>query len=429
MIRAVRDRLRAGPRAGVLALVTGSAAGQGIALISTPVLARLYSPDAFGIFSYLLAVSLVMTAVATLRLETAIPLARTIDDSRALVRIALVVPVCLALPVAAAVASSHRTLSALAGFDVLPWAWWLLPLVILTAWFNVLSEAAIRDRAYSAIAARTFIQSIGVAAGQAASAAVTRSAGGLLTGQVIGRSFGMLALARTARHLLVRPPAGAARRVARRYWRFPVVLTPSALLNTLGTNLPLILVGAWFGPQAAGYLGLTQRVALAPTVLVAVAVGQVFSGELSSQLRRGAFDNRALYLRTSRRLAIGAATVAAGLLALSGRAFPFVLGDEWAPGGAYARAIALSVAAGFVASPVSSILIAYERVVTNVLLDVSRIALVGGAGVAAYVAGFSAVETLWVMSVAQAVTYAMTWIIGLRVSSDLPSRRSPGQRE
>jgi O-antigen/teichoic acid export membrane protein len=417
IIRATTHRLRSGPRGGVLALVTGSAAGQAIALVSTPLLARLYSPESFGIFSYLFSACAVLTAVASLRFETAIPLAGSVDESRALTRVSISLAVLVSLAAAAVITTSHGAMSDAAGFDILPWAWWVPPLVLLTAWFNVLSQAAIRERAYSKVAARTFVQSLGVAVGQVGSAAITRSAGGLLTGQLIGRSLGILALARTARHLLLRPPAGVARRAIRRYWRFPALLAPSALLNTLGTNLPIILIGAWFGPHAAGYLGLTQRIAMVPTALVAVAVGQVFSGELAARLRDDESDNRRLYLRTSRQLAVGAAAVAAALLLLSDWAFPFVLGDDWASSGGYAEAIALSVGAGFVVSPVSFVFIAYQRILTNVLVDLSRILLVGGFGTAAFVAGFSPVESLWAMSIAQVLNYLITWIIGLKVAA------------
>lgn len=422
-------KLRGSPMGGVLALVTGSAAGQALALLSAPLLSRLYAPDAFGIFSYLFSVSAVLTAIASFRYEQAVPLACDLDEARALTRASLSLAAGFAIVTAGVVAVWHTPFSHAVGFEVLPWAWWLPALIVLTSWFNTLTQAAIRQRAYSAIAATTFMQNVGVATGQLGFAAFTRSAGGLLSGQLVGRSFGILALAKTSRELLPRPPRGTLRATARKFWRFPAVLAPSALLNTLGTSLPLILIGAWFGPQAAGFLGLTQRIAMAPTALVAVAVGQVFSGELSSRLRAGQIDNRRLYLRTSCRLATGGLAVAVVLLLISDWAFPIILGSRWANSGGYAQAIALSVGAGFVVSPVSFVFIAYQRVVSNIVVDLSRVLLVAGLGAIAYFIGLSAVHTVWAMTIGQVVNYALTWAMGLViVRGRHPSkwRRRPG---
>jgi len=355
----------------------------------------------------------VLTAIASLKFDAAIPLVRELDGARALTRTSLQLAAGFAVVTAAAIAVFHVELSKAAGFEILPWAYWLPPLVALTAWFNTLSQTALRQRAYTSVATRTFAQNVGVVSGQIGFATITRSAGGLLSGQVLGRCLGIFALARTSRELLPAPAPGTTRRTLRTYWRFPAVFAPSALLNTLGTNLPLILVGAWFGAQSAGFLGLTQRIALAPAALIAVAVGQVFSGELSSRLRAGQVDNTSMYLRTSSKLALGGITIAAVMLVASGWAFPLILGSQWADSGNYAQAIALSVGAGFVVSPVSYVFIAYQRIVSNILVDISRVALVVIPGVLAHLNGFTAVGTVWVMTAGQFVNYALTWVIGL----------------
>src|SRR5680860_256948 len=116
-------KLGSGLLGGVFALVTGSAAGQALTLISAPLLARLYTPESFGIFSYLFSVCAVLTAIASLRLDVAVPLAHELDEARALTRTSLRLATGFALVTALVVAQFHAELSDLAGFEILPWAY------------------------------------------------------------------------------------------------------------------------------------------------------------------------------------------------------------------------------------------------------------------------------------------------------------------
>lgn len=414
---AVSRRTPTGARRGVLAIVSGSAAGQAIVLLTSPILTRLYSPDSFGIYFYILSICTIVSAVSSLRLDVVIPFASELDEARSLTRASLISAVGFALMSALALLVFHRRFSQGAGFEVFPWAWWAPALILVTSWFVTLNYAALRDRAYTAVATRNLVQSGGVAAWQLSAAFVTNSAGGLLTGQLLGRCLGVVSLARVSRELLVRPAKRSMGRTLRKYWRFPVYFAPSGLLNTLGSALPLILVGAWFGAGFAGYLGLAQRIALAPTALLGNAIGQVFTGELSSRLRDKQYDNRRLYLRTSRKLAIVGAGVGLALLVFAPLAFTLVFGEQWSQAGNFAQAMACSVGLGLVASPTSYVYDAYQKARTNLLLDVSRILLVGGSGIFAHLNGFSAVETVWAMFTGQALNYVLAWPVALHFVS------------
>jgi O-antigen/teichoic acid export membrane protein len=189
------------------------------------------------------------------------------------------------------------------------------------------------------------------------------------------------------------------------------------VLNTLGLPLPIILLSAWYGIQAAGFLGVAQRVTLLPAALIGVAVGQVFCGELTARLRANERDNRRLYLRISARLGLMGSMITVALLVLSRWLFPIILGSNWAQAGAYAQATAVTVGLAFMASPMSYVFIAYQKTVIAVTADVSRIALVCGLGLVSHLSGWSALSTVWMMYGGIAANYVMTWVVGLAVTS------------
>lgn len=404
-----------GARRGFLALVSGTAAGQGLAILAAPVLSRLYSPSAFGVFIFILTISGILAVVASLRLDYAIPLTSSLDEARNLTRASMWSSAIVGALTLAGVVVFDGPLSSFAGFEFLPWGLWLPLLVTLTAVFNILSQAALRSRKYGAVARRTVIQGVGTVVGQLGAAIVSRSPGGLLSGQLLGRSLGIVALARTSKTLLRRADEETPRATMRRYWRFPVVFAPSALINTLGASLPLLVVASRYGVHEAGLLGLTQRLAAVPAALVGVAVGQVFSAEISARIRNGQSHNRDLFLRTAYRLGVLGFVITVGLFTIAPWLLPVALGHRWAGSGGYAEATALVVGVGFVISPLSFVFLAYERVRSLALLDILRVGLVLGPGLLCYELGLSPITAVWAMSAGQLVTYAITWFVALRI--------------
>ena len=76
-------------RRGALAIFGGTAGGQALALVSVPVLTRLYSPANFGGFNVLSSLVAIVGTVAALRFELAVPLPEREQDAHGLVALGL----------------------------------------------------------------------------------------------------------------------------------------------------------------------------------------------------------------------------------------------------------------------------------------------------------------------------------------------------
>lgn len=399
-------------RRGVLSVASGTAAGQAIAALSAPVLTRLFSPEEFGAYSFILALTMIFGTVAALRLEFAVPLTADADEARGIVRTA-----STAVAVSSVVVAIGVGVLLLGGLDqtgISAVSWSLLPLLVaLTGYYALFSQVALREQAYTVVGVRALVQNGGTAAGQFLLSLLTRSAAGLLGGQVIGRILALIGLTRTSRPYFART-AVSHRAVLTRYSTFPLMLAPSALFNLLGTYLPLLIVTHAYGNTAAGNFGVAQQVVLLPAGLVGTAVGQVFIGEFSSRLRDGHGGLTAVANRASRTLSALAVVFTLGVLLFSGPAFPWVFGARWDTADDFARAMAVSVGIGIVVSPLSFLLLAMERAKEVLALDVARVVVVGGAGLASVMAGMDAVSATWVMFAGQALIYIATWLAALR---------------
>ena len=198
---------------------------------------------------------------------------------------------------------------------------------------------------------------------------------------------------------------------------------PSGFLNVLGSQLPMLVVSSRFGATDAGQLAIVMQVAYVPAALVGAAIANVYLAEMSARVRRGETDNRAGYLKATKYLLLPSAAVLALLLVALPIVLPVVLGSSWVEVGQFSQALAISVASGFVVSPLSVVFIVYRRALLNLGLDVLRVALNGLAAIAATVTHQPAVMTVLMMAAAQAATYALTWLCGLSVTSAVGGAR------
>ena len=408
-----RPRLH-GAHRGVAIISASSGAGQLITLLAAPVLARLYSPEAFGSFAVLVSLAAIASTVGAMRLDSAIPLAST-TDAMNLVKTAAVTSVLVAaccIPITALVDWQGANYSPLWGLAVVPYIVWV------TSMYSVLTSYSLRSRNYSAVARRNLLQQGGTAGGQLLVSWWLRSGFGLTLGLAIGRSLGVVSLLRESDLHFRQVKTGRSQAdTLRRYWRFPLVFMPSALLNVGATQIPVLFVASRYGTEAAGNLSQAVMFAAVPAALLGGAVSSVVMAEIALRVRSGEVDQRSRYLRVSRALAPLAVAWFLVLVVVAPRALPVILGPEWTSSGAYAAALAVAVVGGLVASPLSVVFVLYERSVMNVGLDVSRVVVIVVLGMAVWSLGYGPVAAVLAMSIGMGVIYAATWFMGLRVVS------------
>ena len=400
---------------GVAVISTGAVAGQLATFVATPVLARLYSPTSYGIFASLISIVAVASVAGSLRLESAVSIA-TEGDARNLVRISaissLISGLCCAaiLKVIGHEFFSQETVLGPIIVTYLVWA---------TAMYTVLTAFWLRTHQYGAVARRNFLQSLGTATGQLSFARWAPTELGLVLGLTIGRSLALFTLIRN--YPLSPSRAGAAApgltTSLRRYWKFPTIFMPSALLNVVGSQIPLLLVALLYGPDDAGNLAQAIMLGALPAALIGSAISTVFLAELATRVRDGELYQRRRYLKLSRTL-LPLGLVWFLLLALViPRLLPIVLGPGWLLSGSFSLALASSVATGLVVSPLTIVLLIYQRTVLTPAIDLLRVVVVTGVGLGAWAAGFNSVMAVLLMSIGLTCIYVITWFLGLRIVS------------
>lgn len=407
---------------GASALALSAVISQSIALLATPLLARLYTPEAFGYLTLVVSVSGVITPVVALRLESAIMLPRGKSSASALLAAGVVIALTLSI-VSVAVLELSFALGAFTQMAQLPgFSWWVGGASFLSGLFVLLGHFALRSRRYDVVAIRNITQGAATATAQLAFGLTWPTAIGLVIGYVSGRAAGVLPLLRWVRGEVRRFTGRQMRALLVRYRAFPLLFAPAALLNAAALALPAVVIGVWFDVADAGYWGMAERITAVPLVIVGVALGQVVEARIAFNRREGQSGSARYYLRVSG--ALGGASILVGIavLFLASPVVAIVLGPQWEKSVLIMQLLVPMLVTRLVAGPTSKILVVAEWATVNLVLDIVRFVLVCIVLACCRVADASlSVLVIWV-ALAFALIYIVTWCVGLAAARHLDSR-------
>lgn len=419
-IKKLREYVSTGSFARNVTLIAGGTAlGQGVLVLVSPILTRLYQPDDFGLLAVFISIFSILVAVNSLRYELAIPLADDQDTAASLVVLVLALVVLTTIIFGIVFVLFGDQLARLVRVPELSAYTGLLLLSLLGGGFyQALSYWAIRQKAFSPIARTKFAQNFGMAATQLILGLLQAGIGGLLFGHAVGQFGGTLTLARLAwrenRSAVRRVNLASLAEAARRYRRFPLYASWSGLLNVASIQLPTVLITILYGAHVAGWFALGQRVVGLPMALIGTAVGQVYMSRASQIARENRAQLPALYSRAARNLfAVGILPII--ILAVSGTwLFAFVFGADWRTAGEYVQIMSPMFIVQFVVSSLSPTIYVVERQDVQLLWDAARLALVAGVFILSAALQFSPSVCLTLYAITMCITYLILFWLNRR---------------
>lgn len=401
----------------VLTVAGGTAIGQGLLVAASPILTRLYGPEAFGTLAAYMAIVAVLGGIGSLRYELAIVMADDEEQAAGVVGLCLLLVAVTTLLTGVVLGIGSDTVAGWVSAPRLASSMWLVALgtgvlgvqQVLTAWTS-------RASGYRALGLAKAGDGATKAVGQVGLGLVSFGSVGLLVGDVLGRVVGTAMLLaggwRAALRSLGRVRGSTIVALASRYRDFPKWSTPGVLMNSAGLQAPALLLASCWGLEVAGVFALGQRVIAMPMALLGQAAAQVHLGHAGRLARE---DPRALerqFVRATGQLVVLGA-VPIGVLAFVGPwLFGLVFGAEWTEAGVYVRIFAIAFALQFVVAPLSSTLNVLEHQRWQVAWDFGRLVAVVGSLLACARAGLDARTALAVYAVVASVAYVVLHGLG-----------------
>lgn len=350
------QRLLRSPLLRNLAAVTsGTAAAQVIVLAFSPLITRIYTPEAFGIQGVFLGAVSICAPIVALRYPMAIVVAESEAEVRGLVRLCIGLAGIVSGLAALLLLGFREPFAILMGIEELGLLVWFLPVALFfTALQDVMDFRAARYGVFRLIGV--------VAVAQSFLTNLARVLGGLVTPAAIMlvavsalAPFMQAVLLRVGigKHLRTMPspasPSGV--NLLKAHSDFPLYRMPTDVLNAASQSVPVILLAALFSPAAAGLYTLTRSVLNLPSNLIGNAMGNVLYVRFAELAREGKALAPLLLKTTAALSALAPAIVGAAWF--SPAIFAFVFGEEWREAGYYARWMSLWIAMMIINVPVT----------------------------------------------------------------------------
>lgn len=328
----------------VATMMSGKSIASAIALVTMPIIARLYSPSDFGIAALFLSMSTLISNVGALRYETALVLPE--QDQEALLLMAftyrIMVAVCLVLLLL--VGTYEISGAELAVLDAMGFWIWILPVGVLLMTMIQIQENWLARKKQFKVVARSMV--VGTAVTGGSRIGFGYLAGSTVFGLILGNMIGQvsrLAVQKTAsseglRATFRRAERGQFRSLAAKYADFPRLNAPASLLTAASQQLPVVLLGVLFTPAIVGFYSMATRLTHAPVVIVANSVRRVFLQKAAEINNRGKSLAFAFMVSTCGLAVLGAIPLA--LLWFFGQPLTtWLLGDRWSEAGRYLEII------------------------------------------------------------------------------------------
>lgn len=391
MIARIRRLIKSSLGREVLSLSGGTAGGQLILFAVSPILSRVFVPESFGIYGVFISTIGVIGSFACLRFELAIPVPTSRRTAKYLLSAALLSAVVFALITGMSVFLIESVLKRpITGETEVPHLAVVLPAGVFSmGLYRSLSKWAVRSQAYKKLGSAKLLKAVYTAVGQLLAGLIGVQRLGLIIGHIIGQAGAAIKLFAGAKQALLRKVErfNTVRLAAtiRRYSDFPLITGPSALANSSGLELPIILIGSFIGSNVVGWLVMAQRVLSAPVQVVTISLAEVHLGHGSEMARRN--PKRLRRIMREWVLKAGGVSIVAGF-AVAGflpAAFAVVFGPDWREAGVYATLLLPMIVGQVIAHPFTYTFAMTERQRIGLAWSIGRLVMtVGTVGIAIY---------------------------------------------
>lgn len=322
--------------------MSGTGLAQLITIAVTPILTRIYTPEAFGVFSIYTTIVATLAVVTTFRYEMSIALPQKRTESINILFFTLAIAFVFSffyILISLIFRDGIATLLNLG--DLSDWLW-LIPIsALLMGIYNIFNYWSIRNREFKRLSYSRVTQSGGTVTAQIVLGLINLGQIGLLFGQIFGYTIGTFTL---IKQVLRKDKRNLLRSISFKIWMklifkykdFALYSSPQALLNASSKTIPPLVLGIYFNPATVGYYALGVKLIQMPIALVGDSFNQVFFGRLATLKNENKLVSNQM-LKMTAFLASIAFIPSLLIFLFSPTLFEFFLGEGWGNAGLFSR--------------------------------------------------------------------------------------------
>ena len=346
-------------------LTGGTIVAQIIPLIFYPILSRLFLPSEFGLLAIVTSVTTLIGVIATGKYEYVILITRSKKSAANLILLTLLLSFSILLICEIAFIFLGTLLSNILNEPSLKY--WILvspPIAFFIIIYQCYNEWCVRNHYFTNISINKITNTSVITLSKLLLGKGIIIPGGLIIGEILGRFISATACIYHSLKkdylLFLSPSFRQIRFLIFRYAECPKYVMPAQLLNTVGGEIPVFVLGALFNATELGYYSMACMILSLPSSIISLAVRDAFRKKANDIYKtNGECHN--IYTKTLSVLMFISFIGFSIFYLIAPDLFAFVLGKEWTKAGIYARILCPMVAISFVSEVGFSMFIIAEK--------------------------------------------------------------------
>jgi len=404
----------------IITLVKGTTIALIISILASPIITRLYGPEAFGLAALFTSITGILGIVICLSYEPAVVLPKSDVEAANVFGLCMLIVVCVSIiTIPHFIVLQQPIVVFLKAPQLGPFIWLIPPTLFLSGTFLALNSWNTRTRQYYRLSIARIISSFSTTGTQLGAGFLGFASGGVLIGAtILGQLVSTLILGLQImrdhlsffRQNITRKGMAEA---FKRYSNFPKYQVIGSLVNTISWQIPIFLLSYFFSTTIVGYYSLGMMVVMTPMTLIGAAIAQVFFQKAAMVKHEGSLS--LIFLETYS-LLIKISLFPLLLLTFIGSdLFIFLFGPAWGEAGYYIQILSVFAVALFITSPLSSILAISEKQKIGIVLSSISLVL---RFISIYIGGIlgSAPLSILLFSLTGMVSYGCTGIFFMHLA-------------
>jgi O-antigen/teichoic acid export membrane protein len=350
-------------------LVSGSLVSQLIAIVTLPVITRLYSPDEFGVLSIYMSILAIITIISSLQYELAIPISTDNQEATTVVGLCLVILLGMTLLASVIIIFYGGNLLEFLNISISSKYLWLLVVgFIFSGIYKIFRYYAIKNKSFHVISITGVYQSIAVRLIQLLGHGFGPLA--LVVGQAFGQGVGIVTLLKnTVNRGSIKSIAwNDIKKVMWTYRKFPLFSNQTAIITAIGMKTPILFFAVYFGIGVAGVYALAEVLLFGLFGNFSKAFGNVFFPNAVELYRQGSLSKFVGNMHVF--LANIVMPISLIIIITGPDLFSFAFGEEWKQAGEFARWLALPFYGQFVTKSLTRVFQVTGKQATGLILSI-----------------------------------------------------------
>lgn len=330
-----------------LKLMSGNVFAQIISILTIPLITRIFGAEEFGSYSILLSISLIMSSIYFLGLNSTIIISKSDWETACIIKGVIRIALLISTLVSIVGCIYYSEISNLFGLKIEKALFIFFPILsILLLIHDIIFLLGVRKERYSESAKVRLLDSILERSSSIFIGLLSYSTSYVL---LMCKIFSGIVSIIYFNHSVLRDNSvfyeGKQKipfsRILSKYKRYVIFNTPSSLVMTLSLQAPLILMGLYFGPIVAGYFAIASRLVNIPGQMIGSTLSKLITKNLSEKWEVGEID----LAKVIRRYYLNITSILIYpfyLMVFIGDDFSLIiLGDEWSDVGNILQCLAI----------------------------------------------------------------------------------------